>query len=254
VAGLFITGTLGRLLKLPRRLATLIAVGTSICGVSAIVATAPTIDADEEEVAYAVSVITIFGLLATFVYPYLARAFLGGHQADIGHFLGTAIHDTSQVTAAAMVYADVFGAPLTLDVATVTKLVRNVSMALVIPFVALSYRRRRSLGGGPAGSSILRLLPLFVVGFLLMALARSLGDATQETGGLAYGLWSAPTWKALHATLKDWASHLLVVALAAVGLNTKLRILSGLGIRPFVTGLGAALAVGVVSLAAIWVL
>lgn len=253
VGALFFTTRINKWLNLPERLGALIAAGTSICGVSAIVATGPAIDAEEEEVAYAVAVITIFGLLATLVYPYLANAIFAGNALKAGLFLGTAIHDTSQVVGAAKVYADVFSAPLTLDVATVTKLVRNVFMAAVIPFMAYYYARKMQEQGefGGKKTNPLKLLPLFVLGFLAMAAIRSIGDAMIRAGGEAFGLWDAETWTAIYSTVKTWAGYLLVVALAAVGLSTNFRSFKGLGIKPFFVGLGAALVVGVVSFIAI---
>jgi uncharacterized integral membrane protein (TIGR00698 family) len=253
LGALFFTTRINNWLKLPDRLGALIAVGTSICGVSAIVATGPSIDAEEEEVAYAVAVITIFGLLATLVYPYASNAIFAGEALKVGLFLGTSVHDTSQVVGSAKVYADVFSAPLALDVATVTKLVRNVFMAAVIPFMAFYYARRTAGQVDSAGkkTNILKLLPLFVVGFLLMAVFRSLGDAGTNVGGDAFGLWDSTAWNAIHGTVKTWAGYLLVVALAGVGLGTDFRTFRGLGIKPFLVGLGAALVVGVVSFIAI---
>jgi uncharacterized integral membrane protein (TIGR00698 family) len=252
IAGaLFITTRINNWLKLPERLGALIAVGTSICGVSAIVATGPAIDAEDEEVAYAVAVITIFGLLATLVYPYLTNAIFAGEALKVGLFLGTSVHDTSQVVGSSKVYADVFSAPLALDVATVTKLVRNVFMAAVIPFMALYYTRRTRSESAGKKVSFLKLLPLFVVGFLSMAVLRSIGDAGINAGGNAFGLWGGAAWKSLHGTIKTWAGNLLVVALAGVGLSTDFRTFKGLGIKPFLVGLSAALAVGVVSFVAI---
>jgi uncharacterized integral membrane protein (TIGR00698 family) len=259
VAGaLLLTTRINKWLDLPDRLGALIAVGTSICGVSAIVATGPAIDADDEEVAYAVAVITIFGLMATLVYPYLANLIFGGQALTVGLFLGTAIHDTSQVVGAAKVYADVFAAPAALDVATITKLVRNLFMAVVIPFMALYYARRdrgearRDRGEATGkGTSVFGLLPLFVIGFLAMSVFRTFGDAGIRAGGLAFGLWGEEAWTGLYTTLQRWAGYLLVVALAGVGLNTDLRTLKGLGIRPFFVGLGAAMGVGLISFAAI---
>ncbi len=249
IGALFFTTRINKWLNLPERLGALIAVGTSICGVSAIVATGPAIDAEEEEVAYAVAVITIFGLLATIVYPYLANVIFAGNAIKVGLFLGTSIHDTSQVVGAAKVYADVFSAPLSLDVATVTKLVRNVFMAAVIPFMAYYYARKVQDQDDFAGkrTNPLKLLPLFVLGFLAMAMLRSIGDATIKAGGEAFGLWDAETWQAIYTTLNTWAGYLLVVALAAVGLSTNFRSFKGLGIKPFFVGLAAALIVGVVS-------
>ncbi len=253
LGALFFTTLINKWVKLPERLGTLIAVGTSICGVSAIVATGPAINAEEEEVAYAVAVITIFGLLATLVYPYAANAIFAGEASKVGLFLGTSVHDTSQVVGSAKVYADVFSAPLALDVATVTKLVRNVFMAAVIPFMVF-YHGRKSAGQGEGAdkkTSFLKLLPLFVVGFLTLAMIRSVGDAGINAGGSAFGLWDNAAWTGIYTFVNTWAGNLLVVALAGVGLSTDFRTLRGLGIKPFLVGLGAALAVGVVSFVAI---
>ena len=256
LSALLLTSLLSRWLKLPERLGTLIAVGTSICGVSAIVATGPAIDAEDEEVAYAVSVITLFGILATFVYPYAAYFIFRGNPVAAGLFLGTAIHDTSQVTGAALIFSDVYALPRGVDVATVTKLVRNVFMAVVIPFMALYYARRSGTAeSGPSKRTrIVKLLPLFVIGFLLFATFRSIGDAGINAGGRAFGLWGDVAWKGLHGWIKHWAVNLLVVALAGVGLSTSARILRGLGIKPFLAGLGAALGVGAISIALIWLM
>jgi len=253
LGALFFTTRLNKWLKLPERLGTLIAVGTSICGVSAIVATGPAIDAKDEEVAYAVAVITIFGILATLVYPYAAHAIFLGDPVKAGLFLGTSIHDTSQVTGAALVFADVFSLPRGLDVATVTKLVRNVFMAAVIPFMAFYYARKMADQGEftRKKTHIGKLLPLFIAGFLVCAVLRSIGDAGVNAGGDAFGLWGKDAWKGIYGFIKHWAVNLLVVALAGVGLNTSLRTLKGLGTKPFLVGLGAALTVGVVSFIAI---
>ena len=251
LGALFFTTRINKWLKLPERLGTLIAVGTSICGVSAIVATGPAIDAEEEEVAYAVAVITIFGLLATLVYPYAANAIFAGEAMKVGLFLGTSVHDTSQVVGSAKVYADVFSAPLALDVATVTKLVRNVFMAVVIPFMAFYYARKTQGESSGKKANFLKLLPLFVIGFLIMAVIRSVGDAGIKAGSNAFGLWDAGAWKGIYSSVKTWAGNLLVVALAGVGLGTNFRTFRGLGIKPFLVGLGAALLVGGVSFIAI---
>jgi uncharacterized integral membrane protein (TIGR00698 family) len=249
IGALVITTQINKWLKLPQRLGALIAVGTSICGVSAIVATSPAIEAEEEETAYAVAVITIFGLLATLIYPYVANVIFAGNALRVGLWLGTSIHDTSQVIGAAKVYADVFSQPLALDVATVTKLVRNVFMALVIPFMAYYYARNIKEEGASVNkrTNPLKLLPLFILGFLAMAVIRSIGDAGIRTSGVAFGLWDAESWTGIIKFITIWAGNLLVVALAGVGLSTKTSTFRGLGLKPFVVGLCAALAVGVVS-------
>jgi len=253
LSALLVTTRLGKRLRLPGRLSTLIAVGTSICGVSAIVATGPAIDARDEEVAYAVSVITIFGIIASLVYPYAANAIFAGDPVKAGLFLGTAIHDTSQVTGAALAFADVFSLPRGLDVATVTKLVRNTFMAAVIPLMTLYYTRKVAGQDEFTGkkTGFARLLPLFVVGFLVFTVLRSVGDAGINAGGSAFGVWDSATWKGIHSFIKHWAVNLLVLALAAVGLSTSFRVLKSLGIKPFIVGLAAAFIVGVVSSVAI---
>jgi len=251
LGALFFTTRLNKWLKLPERLGTLIAVGTSICGVSAIVATGPAINAKDEEMTYAVSVITIFGIIATLIYPYAANVIFMGDPVKAGLFLGTSIHDTSQVTGAALVFSDVFSLTRCLDVATVTKLVRNVFMVAVIPFMAFYYTKTAGQGESEDKTGFAKLLPLFIVGFLACAALRSIGDAGISAGGDAFGLWDSTTWKGIYSFIKDWAVNFLVVALAGVGLSTRFRILKGLGIQPFVVGLGAALMVGVVSFIAI---
>ncbi|MCJ7566580.1 MAG: putative sulfate exporter family transporter [Anaerolineales bacterium] len=251
LSALFFTTRISKWFNVPERLGILIAVGTSICGVSAIVATGPALDADDEEVAYAVAVITIFGLLATLVYPYVTHTIFDGNALKAGLFLGTSIHDTSQVVGSATVYTDVFSAPLVLDTAMVTKLVRNVFMAAVIPFVALNYTRKTQAESSGKKTNFLKLLPLVVLGFLTISVIRSIGDAMLNTGGNALGLWDAESWHDIYTFVKTWAGYFLVIALAGVGLNTNFRTFKVLGIKPFLVGLGAALVVGIVSYIAI---
>jgi uncharacterized integral membrane protein (TIGR00698 family) len=251
--GVVLTTLLARWMKIPERLGTLIGVGTSICGASAIVATAPAIEAEEEEVSYAVAVITIFGIAATLLYPYLANVLFAGDTLKIGLFLGTAIHETAQVAGAGMVYQEVFSSPAALEAATVTKLVRNVFMAAVIPFMSFYYARRSPDFKGKK-ISISKLFPSFILGFLVMAVIRSIGDAGINQGSSAFWLWDTGSWAAITGTIAKWASTLFVLALAGVGLNTHYETIKGLGIKPFLVGLFAALLVGLVSYLAIMIL
>lgn len=231
---------LGRVMKLPRRLATLIAVGTSICGVSAITATAPVIDAEDDEVSYAVACVTLFGLVALFTYPFFAFVACAGDPEPAGVFLGTAIHDTAQVAGAGLIYQQQFDAPLALDAATVTKLMRNALMAAVIPLVAVMYHR----SGKTGRVSWHQAVPLFVPAFLAMVCVRTVGDL----GDRAFGVLSKETWNdGLKAA--NWLSFwCLTLAMVAVGLGTGLANLRKLGVRPLVVGLVTAVLVGAVSL------
>jgi uncharacterized integral membrane protein (TIGR00698 family) len=260
VAALFITSYITRWLKLPERLGTLIAVGTAICGNSAIVATAPCIEAKDEEVTYAVANVTLFGVLAMFVYPYISHFLFGGNPVMAGLFEGTSIHDTSQVTAAGLIFDQVYGitrdvySATAADVAIVTKLVRNTAMAIVIPVMVLLYARRMAAqpecNAKPVNA--IKLLPLFVVGFIVMAIIRSIGDASILGGGLAWGWWDQGTWSALERDISTWATYILATAMAGVGLGTSLSTIKGIGLKPFAVGLGAAFTVGIISTVLVW--
>ena len=249
--GLFFVTWFNKKLGLPPRLGTLIAAGTSICGVTAIVSTAPAIEADEREVAYAVANVVAFGLFGMLFYPYLAHAVLGSSET-IGLFLGTAIHDTSQVVGAALTYKQVYGDDVVLRVATVTKLTRNIFLAVVIPFLTWQHLRSTQSATGAAKKKMSwkALVPGFVIGFLAMAVVRSIGDATLGSSGAAFGIWNAASWASLTKQLGDyWASQILLgTAMAAAGLNTNFAVFKGLGLKPFAVGMAGALAVGSVGM------
>ena len=254
VAGLLIAVYLSRRLKLSERLGTLIAVGTSICGSTAIVAVAPSINAKDEEVSYAVANITIFGILAMLTYPFLAHVIFNHDPIMIGLFTGTSIHETAQVAAAGLIHDQTFGVGSNIgaaDVAMITKLVRNVSIAMVVPIMSFIYLRRARGAqhtGGPWYHSTLKLFPLFILGFLFMAVFRSIGDANIQSGGLVIGLWSEDQWLSIIKTVSNWSIYALATAMAGVGLGTSFKNIKGLGIKPFYVGLVAATMVGLVSL------
>jgi uncharacterized membrane protein YadS len=246
VTALLTATWLARALRLSDRLGILAAASTAICGVTAAVAVGPAIDAEESEVAYTVANVTLFGLAAMLAYPYLAHGLFGGDSGAIGLFLGTGIHDTSQVMGAALSFRELFGDERAFEVATVTKLTRNVFLAAVVPGLAFFHGRRVGKTGGRV--EIRKYFPLFVLGFLAMAIARSLGDAGVVRGGLAFGAWDGETWNRLTRTLGEtWAAAALGTAMAGVGLLTNLRSLRLLGVRPLY--LGAISAVLVAGLA-----
>ncbi len=252
--GLLFVRWFNRWMGLPPRLGTLVAAGTSICGVTAIVSTAPAIEADEREVAYAVANVVAFGLFGMLTYPYLAHALLSGSES-IGLFLGTAVHDTSQVIGAALTYQQVYGDDTVLRVATVTKLTRNICLAAVIPLLTWLHARDTAAAGGDSGmrraataGSWTKYVPGFVLGFLAMAVVRTIGDATLGSAGAAFGVLTPEAWRTATRTLGDfWASQVLLgTAMAAVGLNTSFSVFKGVGLKPFAVGCAGALAVGAV--------
>lgn len=241
---------LGKALGVPRRLSMLLGAGTSICGVTAVVSTAPVIDADEGEVAYAVANVTLFGLMGTLLYPYLVP-YLFPLGKQCGLFLGTAIHDTAQLMGAAATYKDLYQDETGFATATITKMTRNLFLALVVPYFAWRTRDQRADGDKPGERP--PVIPGFLIGFLLMSCLRSLGDYTLATHQTALGLFSATQWEwFLNAFGKVLGSTWLVgMALVGVGLSLKPSIFRGLGLKPFVLGLAAALLVGLVSFAVI---
>ena len=218
----------------------LIAIGTSVCGATAIVATAPVINAKKTEVAYAVANITLFGVIAMLIYPYFAEWYFHGEPLKAGLFLGTAIHETSQVAAAGLIYDQQFNSPETLNVATVTKLIRNTFLVIMIPLFAYLYNRGNTEDKTYA---ILNIFPYFVVGFIGMIIVRNLGDQVFTIDNANY-----ETWTTLIGYLKSLATVLLTMAMAAVGISINLNELKSMGYKPFVVGLLAAITVGIISI------
>ena len=241
-AALLIVTFLSRRLGLSGKLGTLIAVGTSICGATAIVATAPTIAAKDDEVAYSVACVTLFGVVAMLVYPFIGHWFFDGDAFRAGLFLGTSVHETAQVAGAGLVYQQYYQDPQALDVDTVTKLVRNLGMLLVIPLMSVLYHRNHS--DGTEAPKWYTMIPLFVVGFALMSLIRTVGDMSEQP----FGVLDPEQWKTIVGYTKQTAELFLAVAMAAVGLGTSIKGLRDIGLRPLGAGLVAAVLVGGVSI------
>ncbi len=222
------------------RMSYLIAIGTSVCGATAIVATAPVINAKKTEVAYAIANITLFGVLAMLFYPYFAEWYFYGESLEAGLFLGTAIHETSQVAAAGLIYDQQFNSPETLNVATVTKLIRNTFLVVMIPLFGFLYNRGEFKN---ENYSILSIFPYFVLGFIGMIILRNIGDQLFliENGNYE-------TWKIFISYIKNLATVFLTMAMAAVGISINLNELKSMGYKPFIVGFIAAITVGIVSI------
>lgn len=221
----------------------LTAAATSICGVTAALATGPAIDADEREVAYAVANTTLFGMIAMILYPWLAHAVFGERSVGAGMFLGTSIHDTSQVVGAALAYKQMFGDELAFKAATVTKLTRNLFIVAIVPLMGWLAHRESRTGG--AAVRVRGLVPAFILGFLGMTIVRTIGDATLASTGLAFGLLPASSWQNITTILgSSIAGWLLTAAMASVGLSTNLGMFRQLGLRPLWVGAIVALGVG----------
>ena len=247
VLALFLVAGLAQRIGLSRRLGGLIAIGTSICGATAIVATAPLIRAKASESAYAIFCITLFGVIAMLLYPLLAQAAFTDHPALAGLFLGTSIHETAQVVGAGMIYQAQFDAPVALDTATVTKLVRNLSMIALIPLVGVLYGSEARPGTSKSAAEYFRMIPWFVIGFSLLSAVRTLGDH----GDTAFGLLSQEAWSQAVAFIRVCAETCLLLAMAAVGSSTRFSGMREIGVRPLLLALFAAFVVGAASFVAI---
>ena len=232
----------GRLLHIPPRLTALIGVGTAICGNSAIIATAPVIEAQDEDVGYAVATITLFGTLAVLIYPTLALL-MGMGEHRFGLWAGTAILDTSQVVAAGISFSEVAR-----DVATVVKLVRNTLMAPVILLIGVAYanaqRRRDTSFKMTPGKAV----PWFVLAFLAMTVIRSILNAF---GFLPMDVNNPNDMIAEASLLKaidEVAKFAILMALAAIGLSTNLGSVRRTGLKPIAAGFAVGIALALFSL------
>ena len=225
-------------LKIPTRMAYLISIGSTVCGTTAIMATAPVIKASKNEVSYAIANITLFGILSMLLYPYFANIYFEGNSLFAGLFLGTSIHETSQVAAAGLIYDQQFNSPETLNIATVTKLIRNTFLIIMIPLFALLYNRGQTKN---KNYSIVNIFPYFVLGFVGMIIFRNLGDEI-------FSGTNNSNWNEMIDFIKMLSKIFLTMAMAAIGLSTNLKDIKNMGYKPFVVGFIAMLTVGIVSI------
>jgi uncharacterized integral membrane protein (TIGR00698 family) len=251
--GIIVTLYFTKKLNQSNRLGTLIACGTGICGVTAIMAISPVLKAKDNEISYAVANITIFGLIGMLFYPYLANTFFGDDPIKAGLFLGTAIHDTAQVTGSALIYNQIFDMEKAVDVAMVTKLTRNLFIIAVIPLISFLFFKNASVEDGKEVEKKIpkwyKLIPLFVVGFLLLAFVRTVGDLNIENNGMAFGFLNPNSWENVYTYGSSFGTtYMLGLAMAGVGLSTDFSTFKGLGVKPFYVGLIAAVSVGIISL------
>lgn len=236
---LVIAAALHRVLHIPGKISALVGVGSSICGGSAIAATAPVIDADDEEVAQAISVIFFFNVLAAVLFPILGRAlgFDTGSGEAFGIFAGTAVNDTSSVTAAAATWDSMWGlGSATLDKAVTVKLTRTLAIIPITLVLALARTHREKAAGGEGKSVKLRdIFPFFILWFVAASVI--------TTAALRMGVPAA-----VFGPVKELSKFLIVVAMSAIGLNSNLVKLIKSGGKPIVLGACCWVGITVVSL------
>lgn len=225
---LVIAFVLHKLMKIPSKISTLVGVGSSICGGSAIAATAPVIDADDEEVAQAISVIFFFNVLAAIFFPSFGKL-LGFDTASgnaFGIFAGTAINDTSSVTAAAATWDSMWNlGSATLDKAVTVKLTRTLAIIPITLFLAFLRTRNEEKADRAVGQSV-RFKDIFPF-FILYFIGASVITTIAQNAGVPASVF---------APIKELSKFFIVLAMAAIGLNTDLIKLIRTGGKPIFMG------------------
>lgn len=217
----------GRALKLDRNTTTLIGAGTAICGGSAIAAVAPVIGAKDKEVAFSISTIFLFNIVAVFIFPAMGH-YLGFSDMGFGMWAGTAINDTSSVVAAGYSYSAAAG-----DYATIVKLTRALMIVPVCIFLALvSVRQSACSGERLCIGTIVAVFPWFILWFVVASVVNTVQILPQSFSSF----------------LGESGKFCIVLAMSAIGLNTNLRHLVRNGVRPILLGLICWIAVASVSL------
>lgn len=236
---LIIAYVLHKVMHIPGKISTLVGVGSSICGGSAIAATAPVIDADDEEVAQAISVIFFFNVLAALLFPTMG-SFLGFSTTSgeaFGIFAGTAVNDTSSVTAAASTWDNMWGlGSATLDTAVTVKLTRTLAI-IPITLVLAFIRTRKEKANGTEGKkvSLKQIFPMFILYFIAASIITTIA--------VSLGVSSA-----VFSPIKELSKFFIVLAMAAIGLNTDIVKLIKTGGKPIVMGFACWVGITAVSL------
>ncbi|MBQ7040393.1 MAG: YeiH family putative sulfate export transporter [Clostridia bacterium] len=224
---------IGKALGLNWKLSNLISAGTGICGGSAIAAIAPVIDAEDSDIAYAMSATFLFDMAMIVLFPIMGNA-LGLSDMAYGLWAGTAVNDTSSVVAAGYAYSEAAG-----DFATMVKLTRTLSIiptVLIFTFINIRLKRKEGITQSGKKVNIKSLFPWFILGFLALAAVNSLGFIPVEVS----------------ASLKSISKFLMVTALAAIGLNTSFKDMKKSGINPMIHGFVISALVVVVAIGVEW--
>ncbi len=223
-----------KIFKLNWKLGNLISAGTGICGGSAIAAIAPVIDADDKDIAFAMSSTFLFDLVMIALYPLMGKA-LSMNDMAYGIWAGTSVNDTASVVASGYAFSEAAG-----DIATMVKLTRTIAIIpTVLVFAFIGIRRKRKemqTENGAKKVNILKIVPWFICGFLALAIVNSLGWIPAEVSGV----------------LKSISKFLMVTALAAIGLGTSITDFRKAGLAPMFYGITIDTLVTMTALGVIW--
>lgn len=249
---LLVSALVGRALDVAPSMRQLLAIGTAVCGCTAIIVSARSIGARPAETSTALTCVVMLGSIGMVLYPWVAEAVFSGAALPIGVFLGSAIHDTSQVMGAALIYSQQIGPDDVVEIASATKLFRNLSIIVLVPLMEWSTARASAnVHGGEeaAMSGRTRIIPAFVVWFVVLVLLRAVGDRVFADGRGAEQLW--------HGALQSsqlLSELLLVCGMTAVGLSVVLSDMLRIGSRAVITALSVALATASYSLGLTYIL
>lgn len=208
-----------KLFGLNWKLGNLISAGTGICGGSAIAAIAPVIDADDKDIAFAMSSTFLFDMVMIALYPLMGKA-LGMNDIAYGIWAGTSVNDTASVVASGYAFSEAAG-----DFATMVKLTRTLAIIpTVLVFAYIGTRiKQKEMQAKNKGTKVnlMKIIPWFICGFLLLAILNSTGCISVAVSGV----------------MKKASKFLMVTALAAIGLNTSLLDFKKAGLKPMFYGI-----------------
>lgn len=231
-----------KVLKMDPKVSTLIGVGSSICGGSAIAATAPVIEADDKEVAQSISVIFLFNVLAALIFPTLGHA-IGLGSEGFAIFAGTAVNDTSSVTAAASTAESIYGVDGILSAAVTVKLTRTLAIIPITLVLAL-YRaaKAKKEGGQGSGYSFKKVFPFFILYFIAAAIITTIVGLLPESAFTVFYMGS------FVKAMKWLAKFFIAMAMGAIGLNTNIVDLIKKGGKPILMGFTCWVCITLVSI------
>ena len=222
-----------KLFGLNWKLSNLISAGTGICGGSAIAAIAPVIDADDKDIAFAMSSTFLFDMVMIALYPLMGKA-LGMSDIAYGIWAGTSVNDTASVVASGYAFSEAAG-----DFATMVKLTRTIAIiptVLVFAWIGTRAKQKEMEAANGQKVNLMKVIPWFIAGFLLLAILNSIGVIPVTVSGI----------------MKSASKFLMVTALAAIGLNTSLLDFQKAGLRPMFYGITIDTLVTLTALAVIW--
>ena len=223
-----------KIFKLNWKLGNLISAGTGICGGSAVAAIAPVIDADDKDIAFAMSSTFLFDMVMIALYPIMGKA-LGMSDIAYGIWAGTSVNDTASVVASGYAFSEAAG-----DFATMVKLTRTIAIiptVLVFAYIGTRMKQKElQATSGTKKVNILKIIPWFICGFLALAILNSIGCIPVAVSGV----------------LKSTSKFLMVTALAAIGLGTSITDFKKAGLAPVFYGITIDTLVTLTALVVIW--